>query len=443
MTALPADGPATRLPPRIALLSVLGFWSFYFVVATLRSLALGFDDQLEMMALRALVCLGSAAATVLLWLVLRQIGGRTLGRRIAIAAILAVPAAVLYSSINWAVFREANAKHRAAEAAAKKASGVKTIVIDPRGKTIRLPQVPRPPSRTEPERIVLPDGSTLELPIPPDPPLPPTEIRVPNVTVQVGSPSRHDDDDDMTPLQAIGDQALNGYFFFVAWAALYLALCYAAEVAAAERRAAGFRAAAQAAELRALRYQVNPHFLFNTLNALSSLILADRKDQAERMVLNLATFFRTSLTAEPTEDMPLAEEIRLQRLYLDIEAVRFPDRLKVETDIPEALAAACVPGLILQPLVENAVKYGVSRARRPVTIRIFARATGPGLMLGVTDDGEALPAAGEQAGTGVGLRNVADRLQARFGEAARVEWGARAEGGFAVTMTMPLVRNDC
>src|SRR5690606_13935264 len=146
----------------------------------------------------------------------------------------------------------------------------------------------------------------------------------------------------------------------------YLALCYAAAVRGAEREAAGFRAAAQAAELRALRYQVNPHFLFNTLNSLSSLVMTDKKEEAERMIINLATFFRTSLTGDPTEDVPLYEEIRLQRLYLDIETVRFPDRLKVEVDVPDPLRTACVPGLILQPIVENAVKYGVSRARRPV-----------------------------------------------------------------------------
>ena len=135
-----------------------------------------------------------------------------------------------------------------------------------------------------------------------------------------------------TPLEAIAENSANGYFFFIAWAALFLSLRYAGEVRALERRSAELRAAAQSAELRALRYQVNPHFLFNTLNSLSSLILTDKAEQAERMVLNLSTFFRTSLSGDPTEDVSLAEEIALQRLYLDIEAVRFPDRLRIETD---------------------------------------------------------------------------------------------------------------
>jgi LytS/YehU family sensor histidine kinase len=202
------------------------------------------------------------------------------------------------------------------------------------------------------------------------------------------------------------------------------------------------QAAAQSAELRALRYQVNPHFLFNTLNSLSSLIMTGKGDAAERMILNLATFFRTSLTGDPTEDVPLADEIQLQRLYLDIETVRFPERLIVAIDLPDDLRSACVPGLILQPLVENAVKYGVSRARRPVTIRISARTSAGRLQLVVEDDGEPIGNDGSE-GTGVGLRNVRDRLMARYGAAGHSTWTARPEGGFVVTLDMPLVRDGC
>ena len=101
---------------------------------------------------------------------------------------------------------------------------------------------------------------------------------------------------------------------------------------------------AQEAQLRALRYQINPHFLFNTLNSLSSLVLSRRTDAAERMMMNLSTFFRATLSADPTEDVRLGEEIKLQRLYLDIEQVRFPDRLSVEVDLPDALPRlACRP----------------------------------------------------------------------------------------------------
>jgi LytS/YehU family sensor histidine kinase len=245
-----------------------------------------------------------------------------------------------------------------------------------------------------------------------------------------------------TPFEDIAENAANGYFFFVAWASLFLSLRYAGEVRALERRSADLRAAAQHAELRALRYQVNPHFLFNTLNSLSSLILTGKGDQAERMILNLATFFRTSLSGDPTEDVPLAEEIALQRLYLDIEAVRFPDRLLVDIDLPGNLETALVPGLILQPLVENAVKHGVSRSLRPVTILIRARELGGRLLLTVENNAVAEPC--DQApvdGTGVGLRNVRDRLAARFGGEGRCVWRAPTPGRFEVELTMPIVRN--
>jgi two-component system LytT family sensor kinase len=252
-----------------------------------------------------------------------------------------------------------------------------------------------------------------------------------------------DAEDHMTPLQSIADQAGNGYFFFIAWAALYLALSYAAEIGALERRAATLRAAAQSAELRALRYQVNPHFLFNTLNSLSSLVLAGRREQAEQMIINLATFFRTSLTGDPTEDVPLSEEIALQELYLQIERVRFPERLLADIDVPDHLLDACIPGLMLQPLVENAVKYAVSRARRAITIRIVARADGQELTLLVEDDGDPIDPDTIETGTGVGLGNVRDRLFARFGDRATCRWAPKPGGGFAVTLTLPLLFHGC
>ena len=245
------------------------------------------------------------------------------------------------------------------------------------------------------------------------------------------------------PVALIIDSAINWYFMFGAWAALYLALVYASETRLAEQRAAAYAAAAQAAELRALRYQVNPHFLFNTLNSLSTLIMTGRSRDAESMILNLATFFRTSLASDPSADVTLAEEIRLQQLYLDIEKVRFPDRLLVRVDIPPALEDAKVPALILQPLVENAIKYGVSRARRPVTVTLRARQRGDELVLSVEDDGEGgaadiLALGSGSTGTGMGLRNVRDRLGARFGPSARALWGPLTSGGYGAVLSMPL-----
>jgi two-component system LytT family sensor kinase len=256
----------------------------------------------------------------------------------------------------------------------------------------------------------------------------------PTPTAMVG---RHPD---KTFLASMAESSLRWFFFNACWAAFYLALSYAAQVRDSEREAARLRAAAQSAELRALRYQVNPHFLFNTLNALSSLVLSDRRSEAEAMILNLSTFFRTSLSADPAEDQPLADEVSLQQLYLQIESVRFPDRLNCSFAIDPAAADACVPGMILQPLIENAVKYAVAPARRAVTIAVRAAADGDRLRITVEDDGDSPP---EAPGTGVGLRNVRDRLAARHGGAATMEAGPRPQGGFAVTLTLPLVKHVC
>ncbi len=239
-----------------------------------------------------------------------------------------------------------------------------------------------------------------------------------------------------SPVLHIIDAAISWYFFIVAWGVLWVALSYAGRVREAERQAARYRAEAQVAELRALRYQINPHFLFNTLNSLSALVLTDRNADAERMIINLSTFFRTSLAGDPAADVPLADEIAMQRLYLGIEAVRFPQRLVVDIDVPDRLGDVRVPGLILQPLVENAIKYGVARSRRPVTVSIRARATGDWLELIVEDDGD--PVAVPAPGTGVGQRNVCERLTARFGERARCIAAPRIGGGYRVTLGIPL-----
>ena len=242
-------------------------------------------------------------------------------------------------------------------------------------------------------------------------------------------------------IRSIAESALTWYFLFAAWAALYVALSTQRQLRAADRRAGALAREAQEAQLRALRYQINPHFLFNTLNSLSSLILAQKTDVAERMLMNLSTFFRATLSADPTADVPLEEEIKLQRLYLDIEQIRFPSRLAVEIDVPDALLSARVPVLILQPVVENAVKYGVAKSKKPVTVRISAYEEAGRLHLKVSDDGEAPPPEEAEGGTGVGLRNVCDRLTARYGARAGCVAGPDPDGGYSVHLYMPVVRN--
>ena len=238
------------------------------------------------------------------------------------------------------------------------------------------------------------------------------------------------------------DTAVIWLFFFVAWSAFYLAAVSQAQALALQRRAAQAESAAQSAQVRALRYQVNPHFLFNTLNSLSSLVMSGRPAEAETMILKLSNFFRTSLSLDPTADVTLAEEIELQRLYLDIEKVRFPRRLKVEIDVPAYLSGARLPALVLQPVVENAIKYGVSATREKVTLRIQASEPTPGrLRIAITNSGGTALKAPRQRNqpesTGVGLTNVCQRLAARFGRDATCAFGPFEEGGYQVVMTLP------
>ena len=406
------DNPAPRPSPRIVLLSIAVFWALYFILWSLRATVV-YHSGHTMLTGRALVSAASAGVTLIFYLAMRRYPHIRLGRSMIVAALLSVPAALTYSTINWFIMDHWHQQQAMSW-------------------QWTAPAQPAAPSKPAHSTVIIRTGSEVVTVIPPPPPAPPPPVGV--------GPVMMGDDEEM-PLMSIADQAANGYFFFIAWAAIYLALCYAARMGALERRTAELRAAAQSAELRALRYQVNPHFLFNTLNSLSSLVMTGKKQEAERMIINLSTFFRTSLTGDPTEDVRLSEEITLQRLYLDIEAVRFPTRLVTRIEVPEILENACVPGLILQPLVENAVKYGVSRARRPVTIRIRASTEADTLLLSVEDDGD--PAPGIEGGTGVGLRNVRDRLAARFSDAAYCHWGPRAAGGFAVRISLPLVRHGC
>ena len=194
------------------------------------------------------------------------------------------------------------------------------------------------------------------------------------------------------------EEAFGRYFMMLAWCALYLALLTGEKARAAERREGTYRRAAKAAELRSLRYQVNPHFLFNTLNSLSALVLTGKTQAAERMIQTISTFYRRSLADDPTADVPLREEFALQKLYLDIEAVRFPHRLRAVYKLPPELEDAKVPGMILQPLVENSVKHAVAPTSEQVTITLAAREEYGRLVVTVSDDGPgAARAGGRQA----------------------------------------------
>lgn len=224
--------------------------------------------------------------------------------------------------------------------------------------------------------------------------------------------------------------------YCLAWTGTHLALTYHWEMRDEQERAAAMTALAQEARIAALRYQINPHFLFNTLNSISALVTDQRTEEAETMLLNLSAFVRSTYMQEPRGTIALRDEIELQRLYLAIEQTRFSDRLRVVIDLPDALGPVTVPALILQPLVENALRHGVGRSEDLTTVSIRAERAGDILRLIVEDDGTG--GDGAVPGTGVGLRNVRERIQAHFGEQGRFSAGPRAEGGFRVLIELPL-----
>ncbi|MDP1598613.1 sensor histidine kinase [Phenylobacterium sp.] len=219
-------------------------------------------------------------------------------------------------------------------------------------------------------------------------------------------------------------------------ATLFWALNSEEQAKAQSRRAAEAEAAAQEAKIEALRFQLNPHFLFNTLNAISSLVIKNRNAEAEAMTTKLASFLRTSFDTDPKAPISLADELATIEAYLDIEGVRFGERLQVEVDCAPRLLLARVPSFVLQPLVENAVKYAVAPSRLGSRICIAAREVGPDLEISVADTGRG-GALAPASGTGVGLNNTRTRLAALYGAAGRLETAAGA-AGFTATLRLPL-----
>lgn len=217
----------------------------------------------------------------------------------------------------------------------------------------------------------------------------------------------------------------------------------AAVIADRERELAESRQAAVEAQLRALQAQIQPHFLFNTFNALSELIHVDA-DAAEDLVTDLAHLLRYSLRSSAEERVPLADELAATRRYLRIEQARLGDRLRVELELEDDVDGLAVPGLVLQPLVENAVRHGVAPRPEGGTVTVRGRRDGDHLLLEVQDDGPGVlgaVAAGRVEGLGAGghgggLANVRRRLALRFGE--RASMSVDGNDGTHVTVRLPL-----
>jgi sensor histidine kinase YesM len=228
------------------------------------------------------------------------------------------------------------------------------------------------------------------------------------------------------------------FWIFLLCAACHLALTYREALQRQALELAQVQALALDAQNRMLRYQLNPHFLFNTLNALSTLVLERDNARAEQVLQSLSRFLRRSLYTDPAAKLTLAEEMAAAAEYLSIEQTRFGQRLRfADRTSPEA-QAVLAPSLILQPLLENAVKHGVARSVDTVSVVVSADVVGGRLRLIVEDDAAGpKPAA---TGSGIGLANVRDRLELLYDGRANISWGPRPGGGFQVAIEFPAER---
>ena len=382
-----AEKHVSRVPFKTVLASIVGLWATYFVLVTLRAELLEMEFADQMIWLRLLSVSAGIVITIGLWVVLRPFDARPLWVKIVAALLLALPAALLCAQANTLVFADMQSalNEKVLQEFAQSRG------IDDEGG----------------QEALLTDLSEL---------------------VTLGT------------YQQLIEIAFSRYFMLLAWCALYLALLTGEKARDAERREHQFRNAAKAAELRSLRYQVNPHFLFNTLNSLSALVLTGKTEAAERMIQTISTFYRRSLADDTTSDVPLRDEIHLQKLYLEIEAVRFPLRLRTQYNIPPELESALIPGMILQPLIENSVKHAVAPSSGQVTITLSAREEYDRLVVTISDDGQSAEDRDDtRPGFGIGLTNVRQRLEARFGNEATVVSG-HVPGGYATHLRMPLKR---
>jgi hypothetical protein len=225
-------------------------------------------------------------------------------------------------------------------------------------------------------------------------------------------------------------------FLFLSWSALYFGIKYWQGLQHQQESALRAAALAKEAELQMLRYQLNPHFLFNSLNSASALIREDPV-RAEKMLNELSEFLRYSLTRAKTADVTLRDELEAARTYLAIEKIRFEDKLAVSFQISPAAENFCVPSLLIHPLIENAVKYGMQTSSLPLSISVAARASNGSLRIEVVNTGKWVEpsqngASPAHRGAGIGLQNVRQRLEQAFPQQHRFDVFERDERVHAV-----------
>ena len=226
----------------------------------------------------------------------------------------------------------------------------------------------------------------------------------------------------------------------VAWSALYYSINFYLLLEEQSDRLIRLESQAANAQLAMLRYQLNPHFLFNTLNSISTLVLLKQTDRANAMLSRLSSFLRYTLVNETTGMVSIAQEVETLKLYLEIEKMRFEERLRPHFTIDDSCSRANIPSLLLQPLIENAIKYAVTPQEEGADISLEVKRQVDRVMISVSDTGpgaDALYKKRAMESTGVGLANIRDRLAQAYGDNHRFETQSEITGGFRVFIEIP------
>lgn len=234
------------------------------------------------------------------------------------------------------------------------------------------------------------------------------------------------------------------FSLLAAWAALYYGINFYLLLEEQSDQLSRLELQASSAQLAMLRYQLNPHFLFNTLNSISTLVLLKETQRANAMLSRLSSFLRYTLVNEPTGQVTLAQEVETLKLYLEIEKMRFEERLRPHFDIDPAVSRARLPSLLLQPLVENSIKYAVTPKEEGAEISVEARLAGDRVQITVSDTGPGLNDTVNRPtySTGVGLANIRDRLAQAYGADHRFEVQGERGAGFGVMIEIPFTTEE-
>jgi len=231
---------------------------------------------------------------------------------------------------------------------------------------------------------------------------------------------------------------MGSFYILLCWSGLYFGIKYYQQLQEQTEQTLKATAAAHQAQLKMLRYQLNPHFLFNTLNAISTLVLDGANETANKAVTRLSDFLRYTLDNDPMSRVTLGSELGAIDLYLEIEKVRFGDRLVIEKVVEEKALDALVPSLILQPMIENAIKYAISPSEDGGTIRISAKVQHNTLVIQLSDTGPGLGNGDNgQKSSGVGLKNTRERLQQLYGENQAFTLAPNEPSGLTITINIP------